>query len=250
MIVDERGERHAFGPAGAGLRGHRARARRERLARAAARQHGPGRELRRRPLGLRRPRHAGAHRGARDAPLRPGAARARAAQRLGRLVPRNTRAPLAAPHRRALRPRRRPLRALPRRVDDVLGRRLRRIPARRSREAQEAKLERICRTLELRPDDHLLEIGTGWGSLAVHAARRYGCRVTTTTISRSQHAAAVERVREAGLERQVTVLLQDYRELAGRYDKLVSIEMIEAVGWQYFEPLLPPLRRAARRPRG
>jgi cyclopropane-fatty-acyl-phospholipid synthase len=102
-------------------------------------------------------------------------------------------------------------------------------------EAQEAKLDRVCRTLELRPDDHLLEIGTGWGSLAVYAARRYGCRVTTTTISRSQHAAAVERVRAGGLESQVTVLLQDYRELRGRFDKLVSIEMIEAVGWQYFD---------------
>jgi cyclopropane-fatty-acyl-phospholipid synthase len=102
-------------------------------------------------------------------------------------------------------------------------------------EAQDAKLDRVCRTLELRPDDHLLEIGSGWGSLAGYAARRYGCRVTTTTISRSQHAAAVERVRAAGLESQVTVLLQDYRELHGRFDKLVSIEMIEAVGWQYFD---------------
>ena len=101
-------------------------------------------------------------------------------------------------------------------------------------EAQEAKIERACRALELRPDDHLLEIGTGWGSLAVHAAERYGCRVTTATISRSQHAAAVERVRGAGLESQVTVLLEDYRNLRGQFDKLVSIEMIEAVGWQYF----------------
>jgi cyclopropane-fatty-acyl-phospholipid synthase len=101
-------------------------------------------------------------------------------------------------------------------------------------EAQAAKIDRACRTLELRPDDHLLEIGTGWGALAVHAAGRYGCRVTTTTISRSQHAAAVERVRAAGLESQVTVLLEDYRDLRGRFDKLVSVEMIEAVGWQYF----------------
>ena len=73
------------------------------------------------------------------------------------------------------------------------------------REAQEAKLDRVCRKLELGPDDHVLEIGTGWGSFALHAAGRYGCRVTTTTISREQHAVAVERVREAGLEDRVTV---------------------------------------------
>jgi cyclopropane-fatty-acyl-phospholipid synthase len=102
-------------------------------------------------------------------------------------------------------------------------------------EAQEAKLDRACRALELRPDDHLLEIGTGWGSLALFAAERYGCRVTTATISRAQHAAARARVREAGLESQVTVLLSDYRDLRGQFDKLVSIEMVEAVGWQYFE---------------
>jgi cyclopropane-fatty-acyl-phospholipid synthase len=102
-------------------------------------------------------------------------------------------------------------------------------------EAQEAKLDRVCRKLELSPDDHLLEIGTGWGSLALHAAGRYGCRVTTTTISREQRALAVERVRAAGLEDRVTVLLEDYRDLRGPFDKLVSIEMIEAVGWQYFE---------------
>ncbi len=101
-------------------------------------------------------------------------------------------------------------------------------------DASLAKLERVCEKLELRPEDHLLEIGTGWGGLAVYAAQRYGCRVTTTTISREQHAYACEQVREAGLEQRVTVLLKDYRELTGRYDKLVSIEMIEAVGWQYF----------------
>ena len=102
-------------------------------------------------------------------------------------------------------------------------------------QAQEAKLERICRGLELRPDDHLLEIGTGWGGLAVHAASRYGCRVTTTTISREQREYAEARVRAAGLERQVTLLDTDYRDLEGRFDKLVSIEMIEAVGWEYFD---------------
>jgi cyclopropane-fatty-acyl-phospholipid synthase len=101
-------------------------------------------------------------------------------------------------------------------------------------EASLAKLERICEKLELGPEDHLLEIGTGWGGLAVHAAAEYGCRVTTTTISREQHAYACERVREQGLEDRVTVLLEDYRELTGSYDKLVSVEMIEAVGWQDF----------------
>lgn len=102
-------------------------------------------------------------------------------------------------------------------------------------EAQLAKLEQICAKLELGPDDHLLEIGTGWGGLAVHAAREHGCRVTTTTISREQHRLAGERVREAGLGERVTVLLEDYRDLRGSYDKLVSVEMIEAVGWQHFD---------------
>jgi cyclopropane-fatty-acyl-phospholipid synthase len=103
------------------------------------------------------------------------------------------------------------------------------------REAQEDKLERVCRKLALGPGDHVLEIGSGWGSFALHAASRFGCRVTTTTISREQHEVAARRVREAGLEDRVTVLLEDYRDLRGRYDKLVSIEMIEAVGWQYFD---------------
>jgi cyclopropane-fatty-acyl-phospholipid synthase len=102
-------------------------------------------------------------------------------------------------------------------------------------QASLAKLERVCDKLALTPDDHVLEIGTGWGGFAVYAARRYGCRVTTTTISAEQHAYASERVRDAGLQDRVTVLLQDYRALAGSYDKLVSIEMIEAVGWQYFQ---------------
>jgi len=107
-------------------------------------------------------------------------------------------------------------------------------PAATLEEASLAKLELVCAKLDLAAEDHLLEIGTGWGGLAVYAAQRYGCRVTTTTISRQQHSYACERVRAAGLEDRVTVLLEDYRELRGRYDKLVSIEMIEAVGWQYF----------------
>ncbi len=102
-------------------------------------------------------------------------------------------------------------------------------------EAQEHRLERICRALELNPDDHLLEIGSGWGAMAVHAASRCGCRVTTTTISAEQREGALRRIRDAGVEDRVTVLLEDYRDLRGRYSKLVSLEMIEAVGWQYFE---------------
>jgi cyclopropane-fatty-acyl-phospholipid synthase len=100
-------------------------------------------------------------------------------------------------------------------------------------EASVAKLERVCQRLEIGPDDHVLEIGTGWGGFAIHAAATRGCRVTTTTISREQHDYAVTRVREAGLADRVTVLMCDYRDLHGRYDKLVSIEMIEAVGWQH-----------------
>jgi cyclopropane-fatty-acyl-phospholipid synthase len=100
-------------------------------------------------------------------------------------------------------------------------------------EASLAKLERVCERLEIGPEDHVLEIGTGWGGFAVHAAATRGCRVTTTTISREQHDYACRRVREAGLEDRVTVVMRDYRDLRGRYDKLVSIEMIEAVGWQH-----------------
>jgi cyclopropane-fatty-acyl-phospholipid synthase len=100
-------------------------------------------------------------------------------------------------------------------------------------QAQLHKLELICRKLELGRDDHLLEIGTGWGALAIHAAATRGCRVTTTTISREQYAHTVEAVRRAGLEDRITVLLEDYRDLTGHYDKLVSIEMIEAVGWRH-----------------
>ena len=102
-------------------------------------------------------------------------------------------------------------------------------------EAQEHRLERICQALELGPDDHLLEIGTGWGAMAAYAASRYGCRVTTTTISEEQRAGALRRIQDAGVEDRVTVLLDDYRDVRGRYSKLVSLEMIEAVGWQDFD---------------
>ena len=100
-------------------------------------------------------------------------------------------------------------------------------------QASVAKLDRICKKLKLKPGDHVLEIGTGWGGFAVHAASHYGCRVTTTTISREQFDYATSNVEQAGLQDRVTVLFQDYRDLDGQYDKLVSIEMIEAIGHQY-----------------
>jgi cyclopropane-fatty-acyl-phospholipid synthase len=108
-------------------------------------------------------------------------------------------------------------------------------PAETLEAAQTRRLDMICRKLELGPDDHVLEIGTGWGGFALHAAARYGCRVTTTTISREQYELASQRVQAAGLGDRVTLLLRDYRDLDGRYDKLVSIEMIEAIGHQYLE---------------
>ena len=102
-------------------------------------------------------------------------------------------------------------------------------------EAQVAKLDAVCRKLALSPLDHLLEIGTGWGGLAIHAARNYGCRVTTTTISREQHAFARERIARLGLSDRITLLFEDYRDLEGRFDKLASIEMVEAVGERYLD---------------
>ncbi|NYZ61720.1 SAM-dependent methyltransferase [Luteimonas deserti] len=109
--------------------------------------------------------------------------------------------------------------------------------------ASTRKLDRICRALALAPGDRVLEIGTGWGGFAMHAARHYGCHVTTTTISREQHALASARVAEAGLQDRVTLLLQDYRDLEGTYDKLVSIEMVEAVGAQYLTTYFAALGR-------
>jgi cyclopropane-fatty-acyl-phospholipid synthase len=100
-------------------------------------------------------------------------------------------------------------------------------------EASVAKLDRVCDRLQIGPEDRVLEIGSGWGGFAVHAAATRGCRVVTTTISRQQHDYAVERVRRAGLGDRVTVLTRDYRDLRGSFVKLVSIEMIEAVGWQH-----------------
>lgn len=102
-------------------------------------------------------------------------------------------------------------------------------------EAAWSKYERICRKLRLGPEHRLIEIGTGWGGFAVHAASRFGCHVTTTTISREQHALARAKVAEHSLEDRVEVLFKDYRDLTGTYDKLVSIEMIEAVGYEHFD---------------
>lgn len=102
-------------------------------------------------------------------------------------------------------------------------------------EGSVAKLDRICRKLALKPGDRVMEIGTGWGGFAMHAARVYGCHVTTTTISPSQHEFARQRIEAAGLQDRITLLLADYRDLTGQYDRLVSIEMIEAVGHQYYD---------------
>ena len=114
-------------------------------------------------------------------------------------------------------------------------------------QAQVEKIDRACRKLSLNATDHLLEIGTGWGALAIHAARQYGCRVTTTTISDEQHRFASDRVREAGLEGRIRLVQQDYRDLAGQYDKLVSIEMIEAVGRENFGAFFDVCSRCLKR---
>src|SRR5690606_14641304 len=96
--------------------------------------------------------------------------------------------------------------------------------------AQLRRLRRICDKLQLSPKDHVLEIGTGWGGFAIFAATHYGCRVTTTTISRQQYEWAEQAVAKAGLQHRITLLLDDFRDLRGRFDRLVSIEMIEAIG--------------------
>ncbi|MGF1769989.1 cyclopropane-fatty-acyl-phospholipid synthase family protein [Enterovibrio makurazakiensis] len=99
--------------------------------------------------------------------------------------------------------------------------------------AQFEKMDRLCRQLNLQPSDHLVEIGTGWGGMAIHAAKHYGCKVTTTTISNEQYEWAKSRVEQEGLSDRITLLKEDYRDLDGQYDKLVSIEMIEAVGKEF-----------------
>lgn len=101
--------------------------------------------------------------------------------------------------------------------------------------ASEFKLKTICDKLDLKSTDHVVEIGTGWGGFAIYAAKNYGCKVTTTTISTQQYELAKSRVKAAGLEDKITLLLEDYRDLQGTFDKLVSIEMIEAVGHQFYD---------------
>ncbi len=101
--------------------------------------------------------------------------------------------------------------------------------------ASTEKLDRICRKLDLSPEDSVIEIGTGWGGFAIHAAGNYGCHVTTTTISKQQFDFATQAVRKAGLEDRITLLFDDYRDLTGTYDKLVSIEMVEAVGHEFHD---------------
>ncbi|MEO8011069.1 MAG: cyclopropane-fatty-acyl-phospholipid synthase family protein, partial [Dokdonella sp.] len=101
--------------------------------------------------------------------------------------------------------------------------------------ASTRKLDRICVKLGLQPQHRVVEIGTGWGGFALHAAKHHGCHVTTTTISQEQHDLARSRIDAAGLSDRVTLLLADYRDLQGRYDRLVSIEMIEAIGHQYLD---------------
>lgn len=102
-------------------------------------------------------------------------------------------------------------------------------------EAQTAKYEALCQKLRLQPQDHVLEIGTGWGGFVLHAARNYGCRLTSITISQEQFNSATQRVKAAGLEDQITILLQDYRTITGQFDKIASIEMLEAVGDRFME---------------
>ncbi len=102
-------------------------------------------------------------------------------------------------------------------------------------QAQQHKLQQICERLQLKASDHLLEIGTGWGSMAIYAAQHYGCKVTTTTISQQQYDYTKARVAELGLQDKITLLFEDYRLLTGTYDKLVSIEMIEAVGDDFLD---------------
>ena len=101
------------------------------------------------------------------------------------------------------------------------------------KEAQLAKYQRLCGQLHLLPTDHVLEIGTGWGANAIYIAKNYGCRVTSLTISEQQYQLACRRVKEEGLTQQVTILLQDYQTFSGKFDKIISIEMLEAAGHPY-----------------
>jgi len=113
--------------------------------------------------------------------------------------------------------------------------------------AQREKNDALCRRLQLKPEDHVLEVGTGWGGWSIHAAKTYGCRVTTLTISKQQFDFAVKRVAEAGLSDRVTVEMRDYRDLTGQFDKIVSIEMMEAIGHSYLPEFCSVLSRSLKR---
>ncbi|MBA4137427.1 MAG: cyclopropane-fatty-acyl-phospholipid synthase [Opitutus sp.] len=115
------------------------------------------------------------------------------------------------------------------------------------REAQTAKNDALCRKLRLQPTDHVLEIGTGWGGWSLHAVQHYGCRVTTLTISQQQHDLAVQRIAAAGLSDRIEVRLQDYRDVTGHFDKIVSIEMLEAVGHDYLRDYAAACSRLLKR---
>lgn len=113
-------------------------------------------------------------------------------------------------------------------------------------QASVAKMDLICRKLDLQPGDRVLEIGCGWGALSVYMAEHYGCEVTATTISQEQYTVACDRVREAGLTDQVQIVLEDFRDLDGQYDKLVSVEMIEAIGHRHYETFFRSCERLLR----
>jgi cyclopropane-fatty-acyl-phospholipid synthase len=114
-------------------------------------------------------------------------------------------------------------------------------------EAQSEKNDALCRALQLKPTDHVLEIGTGWGGWSLHAARAYGCKVTTVTLSQEQHTLATQRVAAAGLSDRIEVKLQDYRDLTGHYEKIVSIEMMEALGHRYLPIFCETLSRLLKK---
>jgi cyclopropane-fatty-acyl-phospholipid synthase len=113
-------------------------------------------------------------------------------------------------------------------------------------QAQQNKYDRLCREAGIRAGDEVLEIGTGWGGFAIHAAKNYGAKVTTVTISKQQYEFAVQRVKNIGLENQITILLKDYRDVTGKFDKVVSIEMIEAVGYKYLQPYFEKIQEVLK----
>lgn len=114
-------------------------------------------------------------------------------------------------------------------------------------EAQLAKIENLCKKLRLKPEDHLLEIGTGWAGFSTYAAKKYGCKITSYTISEEQYKYAREKIAELGLSDRIEVRLQDYRKVEGLYDKIVTVEMLEAVGHDYFEDFFSMCNRVLKR---